>query len=459
MACQGNAGRSLTFVRPNFLLKAVVLFVVVYSTFDFLQQIPKEWHAGWDFMTNCDAAGAYLAGKNPYLVESFQFSRNVYDYAPATLPITAGFCKALGIRDVHKVYVYFPAYWAIIALVLLWSARIAGAKELATLFYATSLTALAGVPWLLRTGNFTIFEFAFLAPALAFLMRALSDARRTFDPWIFAVLFGLFCAVKTAPAIFILLFVLLPFARSRRLQLMAVAFAIVAVPLLVSLLRYPQYLPFQAHVVLADQLLCNPSVFCMVWNTLGQSGLVMDVTQFFKAIAGTSRGIAVQADVARTAIAAAIAYSIVYGGIAVGLGLYLLRIGFPMRLKSWGPDRAYRAFLLGIFAGMSLLLPRLKEYSFALEAALIAFTLLARRKLDLTAIAVLVVAALPLITDHPRIGVESLFGRYSQLLCSLAVLAILAADLLHDFRAAEETAGAGLKPAGARAASAAAGDG
>ena len=416
--------------QKNLLLVAVVLFVFVYSLIDFYELIGKSWVSGWDFMTYCEATNAYLAGKNPYLPGSYQFSAHLYNYAPATLPVTAAICKALFISDVRAVSAYFPAYWFLIALTLFWSARIAQAKEYSWLFYATSLTALAGVPWVLRTGNFAVFEFLFLNLSIAFLMRATSEKRRAWDPWAFAIFFGLFCSIKTVMASFVVLFLLLDFAPWRRVQLMAVAFAIAIFPVAISLLLYPQLVPLQARIALDDQLLCNPSLFCMTWQALQHVGAVMNMAGYFQAISGNVRAALTQGAILQTTIVAVAACGIIFGIYAFCVVGFLRRTGFRLRASAWSGDFAVRVFLLMMLVGISAV-PRLKEYSFASAATLIAFLLLSRRKLDALAFVTLEIAAIPLITNQPRLDARSLFGEYSQLIWLFAAVAILATDFMY----------------------------
>ena len=56
----------------NFLFTVATLCTFLYSLSDFARLIPGP---GWDFMAYCDAAYAYLDGKNPYLVDSYQLSK------------------------------------------------------------------------------------------------------------------------------------------------------------------------------------------------------------------------------------------------------------------------------------------------------------------------------------------------------------------------------------------------
>jgi hypothetical protein len=51
---------------------ATTLGTFLYSLSDFARLIPGP---GWDFLAYCDVAYAYLDGKNPYLVDSYQLSK------------------------------------------------------------------------------------------------------------------------------------------------------------------------------------------------------------------------------------------------------------------------------------------------------------------------------------------------------------------------------------------------
>lgn len=392
----------------NFLLMIATLCTFLYSLSDFALLIPNFWGPGWDLITNCDGAYAYLNGKNPYLADSYQFSKNLFTYPTFFLPLTAGLCRALGIHDLHQVYAYFPAYWLFTALMLYQAAKVAQAKELSPMFYFMSTAALGGLIWCIRTGNFACFEFGFLALALAYMMRSLSPDQKENDWLWFSSLFGMFCSIKSVSLIVVPLFFLLPVTPKRKLQMVAIAGVIGAFPALLDAIAHPDYQTLRFKIIKEDQrLYCNPSMYCM-----------------FKTMA---------ADTGLTKVTPALMGVIVSCVAAFSLSVWLLMNGVLGRIKNMTNDTAFEAFILAMFLGEALL-PRLKEYTYGHFAVLAAFYLLSRRRLDGFAFSVIAISLLPVLVNQPHLAADNIFGGYVQLMCVWALAAAFLSDFFYGYR-------------------------
>ena len=385
----------------NFLFIVASVFVFLYSTAIFIKAIGTFWGPGWDFMMGCDAARAFLEGKNPYLPASYQFSTNHYTYPFTLLPFSVLLCKSLAIHDLHKVYAYFPAYWIITAFVLYRAITISRGKDMAPMFCFTMAAAFGGLIWTMKTGNYSFFEFDFLVLSLAYLMRGLSPNPKQFDLILFSILFGLFCSIKSVSLIFTPLFFLLPLLPKQKLKLSAIAVIIGAFPILVSASLYPDYFSLQILNTKLDQVGCNPSLYCMFKS--------------YAASAGAENEHAVSMALA-TFLASALM-----------LLLSLRIIGVFRKFRNMDNETAFRAFVLFVFLGEALL-PRLKEYAFVLFAVLLAFYLLSRRKIDLTSLAAIGVSMIPILVNHAEVGAENIYGGYVQLMSTWAVFFILLSD-------------------------------
>ena len=394
--------------RLNILAFVLLLGVFAYSAVDYAHLIGSEWGPGWDFATNCDAAHAYDRGVNAYLPENYEVSKNYFTYQPALLPVVSALCRITHTHDLRRGVGYWPMYWLLTAFCLTAAVRIARPGPVAGLFCLMTLAGLTGFFWALRTGNYTMFEMNFLLLALAFLARAVSPRARSWDPWMFAVCFGLFAAIKAVLVMFVVVFLLLPFTRRQVAGMAAVAVGISLTPIILSSVFDPVEARLAWHWVLSDQSGCNPSFFCLAKDVGRWSGIAWPVIG-----------------------AAALALIAVLVGIAAYAGLTPLRaVRFARALIArLPPAEAFSLLVLVLFA-LQLGLPRIKEYSYSLLAVLAAYYLLSRRRFDGTALALATLAAIPMALNHPYRPQANLLGGYAQLYCATAMFALMVWDFI-----------------------------
>ena len=381
----------------------ITAFMLLYVASDFADLQSTPLRAGWDFMAGCEAARIFDSGLNPYLIDNYHFNPNPYTYAPVFVPVTSLMCKGLFIHKLEKVYIYFPVYLGFLGLVLVSAIRVIKTQKIWPLLVVAITVGFGGVAWVLRTGNYALAEALFLISALAFLMRWLGEHRKPYDVYVFAILFGLFCCIKTVATCFILLFVFLPFSKKEKISAAVIAALVGLMPVLLSYLLMPENIPYQWQNIARDQSLCrNPSFYWLaneIRLRIVHQTLPVGIWMVSQAV------------------------------LSLAALVYCLRRGLWDAIRA--PEAMIRAevFLVALYWA-ELSLPRLKEYSYVLLAIIMAYYLLMRRRQDAMTLVILLTSAVPVLVNQPRVNGDNPFGVFVQLIAAATVGGLMLYDTM-----------------------------
>ena len=381
----------------------VAAFMLLYVASDYADLGATPLRAGWDFMAGCEAAGIFNAGLNPYLIDNYHFNPNPYTYAPVFVPVTSLMCKGLFIHKLEKVYIYFPVYLGFLGLVLVSAIRVIKTQKIWPLLVVAITVGFGGVAWVLRTGNYALAEVLFLISALAFLMRWLGEHRKPYDAYAFAILFGLFCCIKTVATCFVLLFVFLPFAKKEKTSAAAIAIFLGLMPVLLSWLLMPEDLAYQWQNITRDQSLCrNPSFYWLANEIrihIVHQTLPVGIWMVCQAI------------------------------LSLAALVYCFRRGLWKAIRTPESMIKTEVFLVALYWA-ELSLPRLKEYSYALLAVIMAYYLLLRRRQDEMTLIILLTSAVPVLVNQPRVNEDNPLGVFVQLIAAAIVGCLMLYDIM-----------------------------
>lgn len=351
-------------------LTLTIAGVLLLSGVDYMRLLGYEWGPGWDFKCNCDAAYTLFNGGNPYRSHDYSFIRNAFTYLPFWLPVHGVLCKLLNVTDIKTTIIYYPVYVGLFLAVLYFAAIKSFLSRFDRLLFATIvLGGLNGFLWLARTGNIALFETVFFLAAVV----SLHGYSRTNDTlWLrsFAILFGAFMSVKSATLAFAPLLLLLPAPRKQRLEAAAIALCIGCVPIAVSYIAYPELMP-QYFLMLANKIegnvnphICSPSSYC-----------------FFRDIVLLPANLSVPPNVVRALSLGASALLLGAATLyAMGRENRSALVAVALRGRAPRPRFAFNGDALDLFllcfAFIQLLMPRFKEYTFALLSVALAFLIL-----------------------------------------------------------------------------------
>lgn len=374
---------------------------------------------GWDVRVNCAAVDAHVDGLDPYYVKNLKGTKLSYPYLPATLDAFRPLCAGGFLLDHYRsVYLVIAL---LCGLLLPGIGRTRSLRDVA-LRGLYVFGAFVGFEWVLASGNFAILGGGLTAAALALLLRPVKpDERHDIPRMAGAALLGLVMSFKLVfcPVLAALYF--LPLSRRRKLVLMTVAGLGFALPILVSVLAYPDLvsswllaitggIPGQHSVQIEET---NPSLLLLAQTIVDRVGLADSKPLVFAIYALTATAL-----------------------VLVPLGWSLLRaIGnnkgsLPARLDRWLIDRPQAAMRITVLAmyGLYLCSPRLKEYAF-FELAVYAAVLIVDLPAAALAAVLTIGVAVPTLVSITGITIE---GGFVQVAVALMCFWIL----LLDFRAA-----------------------
>ncbi|UWU96080.1 hypothetical protein [Bradyrhizobium sp. CB1015] len=386
--------------RRNAWLACLISLTALLVLGNLANDASLELDYGWDVRVNCAAVEAHAEGLDPYFVKNLKGAKFSYPYLPVTLDAFRPVCAG-GFLVAHYKPIYLAL--ALISALLLpglgKNRRGLGDVALQGLF---AFGGFLGFEWILATGNFAILSGLLTAASLALLLhpgqswRGMGLATQLAG----AAVLGLVTSFKLVffPVLAALYF--LPQPRGRKLVLIAVTAGMFVLPILVSLVVYPDLFKSWLSAISGqipgqhwpgNEL--NPSLFVLALMLAEGIGL-----------AG-SRPVVV-ALYGLTAIALVLAPLAIAVWRTVGVGRPARKASPLQMLDDWlvdHPDVATRITVLGMYA-LYLCAPRLKEYAF-FDVALYAAILV----VDLPA--VLVAAVLTVAITIPNLA--SLSGVFS----------------------------------------------
>jgi hypothetical protein len=397
----------------NWLTRCILLAAMVLVASSVAVDLGADGTFGWDMRVNCVAVDAHLAGLDPYFVENLKDTKLSYPYLPVTLDAFRPLCAG-GFLVAH----YKPIYLVLAVICALLLPGIGSTRRglrdsvLRSVF---TLGGFLGFDWVIATGNFEILSGLLTAAALALLLRpARSEdgAGASLVPQLAgAAVLGLVTAFKLVflPVLAALYF--LPQPRARKLVLIAVAAGMFALPILVSLVFYPDLFRSWLSAILGQ--------------IPGQHSPVNEVNPSLLLVALTLAGRIGLADskLAVVGLYGLIAVTLVLAPFAVHVWRMVRprgrtgKLSLLQALDDWlvdHPEAAMRITVLAMYA-LYLCTPRPKEYTFfqvALYAAVLVVDLPA-----LMMVAVLTVAvAVPSLASA---AVTAFMGGYGQLTLAL----------------------------------------
>lgn len=343
--------------RRNVWLACLIALVALLVFANLANDSALDVNYGWDVRVNCAAVDAHVDGLDPYFVKNLKGTKLSYPYLPATLDGFRPLCAGGFLVGHHRGV--FLVLAVLCGLLLPGLGRLRSLRDVG-LRVLCALGAFVGFEWVLASGNFAILGGFLTAAALALLLRPAEPAQRDRHdvPRVAgAALLGLVMSFKLVfcPVLAALYF--LPLPRRRKLVLIMVASLSFALPILVSVVFYPDLfsswllairggIPDQHSVQIEET---NPSLLLLAQSIVDRVGLVDSKPLVF-------------AIYALTAVVLVLA----------PLGWSLLRAirnnagSLPARLDRWlidHPQAAMRVTVLAMY-GLYLCSPRLKEYAF-----------------------------------------------------------------------------------------------
>ena len=373
---------------------------------------------GWDVQVNCAAVDAHAAGRDPYFVKNLQGARFSYPYFPVTLDAFRPVCAG-GFLVAH----YKPVYLVLALISALLLPGLGKSRPGLADVALRSLFAFGGFlgfEWIIATGNFAILSGLLTAASLALLLRPAQSGHgggaRLALQLAGAALLGLVTSFKLVffPVLAALYF--LPQPRGRKLLLIAAAAAMFVLPILASLVVYPDLFKSWLSAI-SGQIPgqhwpgneFNPSLFVlalMLAEDVGLAGRRPVIVVLYGLIA----------------IALVLAPLAIAVWRIVGAGRQARKVSLLQMLDDWlvaHPAIAMRITVLVMYA-LYLCAPRLKEYAF-FEVALYAAILVVDLPVVLLAAVLMVAIAIPTLASV--LGV--FIGGFGQLTIALVCFWLL----------------------------------
>ena len=416
--------------KRNIWLASLIALVAFLVFANLANDAALDTRYGWDVRVNCAAVDAHADGLDPYFVKNLKGTKLSYPYLPVTLDAFRPLCA--GGLLVHHHRGVFLILAMLCSLLLPGIGRTRGLRDVG-LKGLTVFGAFVGFEWVLASGNFAILGAALTAAALALLLRATeSDHRHDVSRVAGAALLGLVMSFKLVfcPVLAALYF--LPLPRRLKLVLTSVAGLGFALPILVSIVFYPNLfsswllaitggIPGQHSVQLEE---INPSLLLLAQSIVDRIGVADSKPLVFAIYA-----------LAATAF------------VLAPLGFALLRAirnttgSLPARLDRWLIDHPQAAMRFTVLAmsGLYLCSPRLKEYAF-LELAVYFAILIVDLPAAALAAVLTVGIAVPTLVSITGMSIE---GSFVQVAAALVCFWIM----LWTWSSASVVRAAGVEPA------------
>jgi hypothetical protein len=368
-----------------------LLVIILALNFLYAIFILKGKH-GWDAEIYCSAVQMEQRGSNPYIGNQAG-EQLTWNY----LPIYLGLFSALCLPSLHFT-TFYPIFYTmgLLVCILLWLPG----RDWSLAFTLASCSFL-GFLWNLKTGNIGVIELFFLSLAFFFLAR---------KKWkLGAGMLGLMAGFKLLPIVYLPLIFFAPAPKRARRIAFGIGLVGFLLPLALSYLLFPTLAPWflrqllglipgQHSPILESGDSNNPALPYLV------AGLFSSNDHFVFILLVT------------TLLAA----------VFVAIGIVLWR----KVIVHLDPSRRFEFIFSLSFLAVTLLLPRMKPYTFILAAP--ALFWLSRMEDEVQRSLILALSALlPLVVLMaspwlPDLLVLDLIVSYSQILCLLAtVLALI----------------------------------
>jgi len=395
----------------NWMTRFVLALAVLVATLVAIDMGMDETF-GWDARVNCAAVDAHVKGLDPYYVKNLKDTKLSYPYLPVTLDAFRPACAG-GFLVAHYKPIYLVL--ALISALLLpgLGQSRPGLREVAlrSLF---ALGGFLGFEWIIATGNFAILSGLLTAASLALLLRPVQSGRdgsTSLAPQLAgAALLGLVTSFKLVffPVLAALYF--LPQPRARKLVLIAVAAGMFVLPILASLLIYPDLFKSWLSAIFGQipgqhspGNEVNPSLLFLALSLADRIGLAGS-----KPVVAALYGL--------IAIALVLAPFAISVWRMIGASRPARKTSLLQMFDEWlvdHPDAAMRITVLAIYA-LYLCAPRLKEYAF-FEVALYAAILVVDLPAALMAAVLTVAIAIPTLASVSGVFMDG----FSQLAIAL----------------------------------------
>ena len=400
--------------RPSIWLGCLIALVTLLVLGNLVSDAALDVRYGWDVRVNCAAVDAHVDGLDPYFVKNLKGTKLSYPYLPVTLDIFRPFCAG-GSLPSHYRGLYLVL--AMLCGVLLPGLGRPRNLRDATLRGLCALGAFVGFEWVQASGNFAILSGVLTAAALALLLRPVEPAREDrhrVARIAGAALLGLVLSFKLVFCPVLAALYLLPLPRRRKLVLIMVAGLGFALPILASIVFYPNLLsswllaitggiPDQ-HSVQIEEI--NPSLLLLAQNIVDRVGLADSKPLVF----------AIYALSATAFVLAPLGWSLLRA-IRDNAGSLLAR------LDRWlidHPQAAMRVTVLAMY-GLYLCSPRLKEYAF-FELAIYAAVLIVDLPAAALAAVLTIGIAVPTLVSLSGMSIE---GNFIQIAVALVCFWIM----------------------------------
>ena len=409
----GSAGKRSVW------LDGLIALVALLVLGNLVSDLSLDVNYGWDARVNCAAVDAHASGLDPYFVKNLKDTKLSYPYLPVTLDAFRPVCAGGFLVGHHRGVFLLLAM--LCSLLLPGVGRDRGGPRNIALRMLWALGAFVGFEWVTASGNFTIMSGTLSAAALALLFRFPSpdaDDDGSFGArMVGAVLLGLVVSFKLVYSPVLAALYFLPLPRRQKIGLIAAAAAGLVLPVLLSMMLYPDLfsswlravrgeIPDQHSIYVLDT---TPSLLLLAQGALDHVGL------------GGSKPIvlAAYALAAFVLVLAPLAFVVLrmVGGPARSDG------AFPARLDRWlidHPREALRITTLAMYA-LYLCAPRLKEYAF-FELALYGAILIVDLPAAALAAVLMTGVAVPTLASLAGLPIE---GGFVQLAAALVCFWIM----------------------------------
>jgi len=405
--------------KRSLWLDCLIALVALLVLGNLLSDLTLDVKYGWDVRVNCAAVDAHVGGLDPYYVKNLKGTQLSYPYLPMTLDAFRPLCAGGWLVDHYRGVFLLLAM--LCSLLLPGVGRDRGGLRDIALRGLWAFGAFVGFEWVSASGNFAIVSGTLSAAALALLLRFDSqdaeEGQRLGLRILGAVLLGLVASFKLVYCPVLAALYFLPLPRRQKIGLIAAAAAGLALPILLSMLLYPDLfsswllairgqIPDQHTVYMVDT---TPSLLLMAQSALDHLGLGGNKPVAFAAYALS-------------------AIVLLLGPFA----LVVLRMvdgqahsdgTFPARLDRWLVNNRREALRITALAMVALYLcaPRLKEYAF-FELALYGAVLIVDLPAAALAAVLITGVAIPTLVSLSGVPIE---GSFVQLAAALVCFWIM----------------------------------